>query len=581
MKPIPGLFDKPPRPVRQATTPDGRTADAPKVLIVGGVAGGATAAARLRRLNEFAEIIIFERTGYVSYANCGLPYYVGGVITDKRDLTLQSPEGFAARYNVEVRVRSEVVRIDPAAHTVLVRDLESGREYTEDYDKLLLSPGARAVVPNVKGADGERVFTLRTVEDTLRVGERAKAAGAERAVVVGGGFIGLEAAENLAKLGIKVTLLQRGKQLLPTLDADMAVFIAEALAAGGVDVKFGAHTSEFRDDGSGVTVVTDCGEFPCDIALIATGVAPESDLALACGLETGIRGAIVTDEFMNTSDPDIFAAGDAVQTEELVTREPVNITLAGPANRQGRIAANNICGRLDVYRGSQGTSIIGLFGLTAASTGLTEKTAAKYGIRYLKTITLSPSHATYYPGAEEMFIKLLFTPDAGKLLGAQIVGKSGVDKRIDVLAVALRAGMSVSDLTALELAYAPPFSSAKDPVNVAGYVAENVLGGLVKQFHAEELPELCDRNDIIMLDVRTRREYDAGHFSRSTNIPLDELRKNIDYLNKSVPIYVNCRSGTRSYIACRILTAHGFECYNLAGGTAFASHLYPELLKKR
>ena len=304
---------------------------------------------------------------------------------------------------------------------------------------------------------------------------------------------------------------------------------------------------------------------------------PESDLALACGIETGIKGAIVTDEFMNTSDPDIFAVGDVAQTDDLVTESAVNVPLAGPANRQARIAADNICGRPDRYRGTQGTSVIKLFGLTAASTGLNEKTAKKAGVRYLKTITLSPSHATYYPGAEEMFIKLLFTPDAGKLLGAQIVGRAGVDKRIDVLAVALRAGMSVYDLTALELAYAPPFSSAKDPVNVAGYVAENVLDGMVKQFHAENLPELCERSDIVMLDVRTRGEFATGHFSRAVNIPVDELRQKLDYIPRGVPVYVNCRSGTRSYIACRVLTAHGFECYNLAGGAAFAAHVHPEL----
>ena len=573
-----GLFDKAPRPVRRKTLDDDRCVEAPKIIIVGGVAGGATAAARMRRLNEFADIIIIERTGYVSYANCGLPYYVGGVIEDKRDLTLQSPAGFAARYNVEVRVGSEVTRIDPEAHTVTVRELATGREYTEDYDKLLLSPGAHPAAPPIPGINEGRVFTLRTVEDTFRIAERAKESGVRRAVVIGGGFIGLETAENLTRRGISVTLLQRGRQVLPPLDEDMACMLTEELIRGGVDVRFGARPVRIEHGGKCPCVVTENGRYDCDLVIVATGVMPESELAIACGIKTGLKGAMDVNEYMETDMPDIYAVGDAVQTEDLITREPVVVPLAGPANRQGRIAADNICGKPDVYRGTQATSIVKVFDLVAASTGMNEKTAKKRNIRYLKTVTLSPSHATYYPGAEEMFVKLLFTPDAGKLLGAQIVGRSGVDKRIDVLAVALRAGMSVRDLTTLELAYAPPFSSAKDPVNVAGYVAENVLDGLVKQFHAEDLPELCNRNDIVMLDVRTPREFESGHFSRAFNVPLDSLRTHIDYLNRDVPVYVNCRSGTRSYIACRILSAHGFDCYNLAGGIAFAAHSHPDLI---
>ena len=576
----PGLFDADERPVRKKTTEDGRTVDAPKIVIVGGVAGGATAAARMRRLNEFADIIVFERTGYVSYANCGLPYYVGGIITNKRDLTLQSPAGFAARYNVDVRVGCEVVRISPEEHTVTVRELATGREYVEDYDKLLLSPGAKPVLPNIPGINDSRVFTLRTVEDTLSISRKAEEMGAKRAVVIGGGFIGLETAENFICRGIDVTLLQRGRQVLPPLDEDMATMLTEELIRNGVDVRFGARTVAIEHTRAGLCVVTENGKYDCDIVLVATGVMPESELALACGMKTGVKGAVVVDEYMATSMPDIFAVGDAVQTEDLITRDGVVVPLAGPANRQGRIAADNICNTPDVYRGTQATSIVKVFSLTAANTGLNEKTAAKRGIKYLKTITLSPSHATYYPGAEEMFIKMLFTPDTGKLLGAQIVGRSGVDKRIDVLAVALRAGMSVYDLTTLELAYAPPFSSAKDPVNVAGYVAENVLSGLVKQFHAEDLPEICECNDIVMLDVRSRGEFASGHFSRAINIPLDELRGRLDYLNRDVPVYVNCRSGTRSYIACRILSAYGFNCYNLAGGIAFAYHVHQELIVK-
>ena len=577
---IPGLFSKESRAVRKKTLPDGRTVDAPKILIVGGVAGGATAAARLRRLNEFAEIIIFERTGYVSYANCGLPYYIGNVITDKRDLTLQSPAGFAARYNVEVRVSTEVISVDPEAHTVVARELFSGREYTEDYDRLLLAPGAVPALPGVPGDRGKRVYTLRTVEDTFRLGERAEQQGVKRAVVIGGGFIGLETAENLVRRGISVTLLQRSRQVLPPLDADMASMLAEELVRGGVDVRFGAHVRSIEERRDGVTVVTDGGRYDCELVLAATGVMPESDLALGCGLKTGVKGAIVTDDGMGTSDPDIFAVGDAVQTEDYLTREPVNVPLAGPANRQARVAADNICGVADSYRGTQGTSIVKLFGLTAAATGMNEKTAQKRGIRYLKTVTLSPSHATYYPGAEEMFVKLLFTPDAGKLLGAQIVGREGVDKRIDVLAVALRAGMSVRDPTTLELACAPPVSPANAPAHVAGDAAENALAGRGKHATTEELPELCDASDIVMLDVRSRGEFASGHFSRAINVPVDELRARLDYLPRGVPLYINCRSGTRSYIACRILSAYGFDCHNLAGGIAFASHVHPELIVK-
>ena len=577
---IPGLFEKESKPVRRRTLPDGRIVDAPKIVIVGGVAGGATAAARIRRLNEFAEIVIFERTGYVSYANCGLPYYVGGVIADKRELTLQSPAGFAARYDINVRVGTEVISVDPEAHAVRVRESSSGREYTEDYDRLLLSPGAEAVLPEVPGIHGERVCTMRTVEDTFRIADRAKAAGTEHAIVIGGGFIGLEAAENFTRLGIKVTLLQRSGSIMPTLDPDMSAMLVRELTANGVELKTGVRVLGIDETESSAVVVTDKGRFDGELVLVATGVAPESALAVGCGIKTGIKGAIVTDGYMATSAPDIFAVGDAIQTEDLITREPVNITLAGPANRQGRIAADNICGRDDFYRGTQGTSIIKLFGLTAAVTGMNEKLAAKRGIRYLKTVTLSPSHAGYYPGGEEMFIKLLFTPDSGKLLGAQIVGGEGADKRIDVLAVALRAGMNVRDLTTLELAYAPPFSSAKDPVNVAGYVACNVLDGLVKQFHAEKLPELCERSDIVMLDVRSPREFASGHFSRAINIPVDELRARMNELPEGIPLYVNCRSGTRSYIACRMLSAYGFECRTLAGGIAFCSYSHPELITK-
>ncbi len=542
-----------------------------KVVIIGGVAGGATAAARLRRLNEEAEIVVLERSGFVSYANCGLPYYVGGVIEDEEELTLQTPQSFFERFHIDVRVHSEALSIDRAAKTVRVRELLSGREYEESYDKLLLAPGAAAMKPALPGVDGARVLTLRTVEDTLRLRDLVVEQNVRRAVVVGGGFIGLEAAENLLHRGVATTLLQRSKQVLPPLDGDMAALLHGYLRRHGLDLRFGQNVQEYEETQTGVRVLLKEGEpVEGDLVLLAIGVVPENKLAKDAGLALGVKGAIVTDEHMRTADPDIYAVGDAVQVKNFVTGADANIALAGPANKQGRIAADNICGIPSVYTGAQGSSVIKLFDMTAASTGLNEKAAKAAGIPYGRALTYSASHASYYPGARNMTVKTLFDPATGKILGAQIVGFEGVDKRIDVLATAIRAGMTAEDLTELDLAYAPPYSSAKDPVNMAGYVIENLRAGLVRQVWWDELEA---QQDALFLDVRTPEEFARGRLEGAVNIPLDELRGRLQELEpaRGKEIVVNCHSGLRSYLACRILAQHGFSCKNLAGGFQFVS----------
>lgn len=547
-----------------------------KIVIIGGVAGGATAAARLRRLDEEAEIIILERTGYVSYANCGLPYYVGGVIQDRADLTLQTPDSFRARFGIDVRVGHEAVAVHPSSHTATVRCLEDGRQYTESYDKLILSPGARAVRPQLPGVEDPRIFTLRTVEDTLRIREYLDEHRPQSAVVVGGGFIGLEGAENLMHAGVPTTLLQRGDQVMPPLDWDMAQEVHAYLRAQGLDLRLDVNVTGFAQrDGKLITLLEDGTEIPSDLVLLAIGVTPESDLARAAGLELGIKGAIVVNQHMQTSDPDIYAVGDAVELQHVVSGQKALIALAGPANKQGRIAADHICGLPSRYSGAQGSSIIKLFHMTVASTGLNEKTAQAAGISYGKAVTYSASHATYYPGAENMTLKTLFDPNNGRILGAQIVGFGGVDKRIDVLSTAIRTKMTAADLTELDLAYAPPYSSAKDPVNMAGYVIENLLSGKVRQHHWHDLPAIPSDGSVTLLDVRTPEEVARQGLIRpdAVNIPLDSLRDRLGELDTAKPVYVNCYSGLRSYLACRILTQHGFRCSHLSGGWHFWSYV--------
>ena len=541
-----------------------------KVVIVGGVAGGATAAARLRRLDETAEIVVFERSGFVSYANCGLPYYIGGVIEDQEELTLQTPESFYERFRVQMKVRHEVTAIDRSAKTVTVRNLATGEVFQESYDKLLLAPGARPTQPALPGVGLDRLFTLRTVEDTLRIRRFVDTQHPKSVVLAGGGFIGMELAENLRERGLDVTIVQRPKQLMTPFDADMAALIHREVRAHGVRLALGHTVEGFAESEGGVQVLLkDEQPLQADMVILAIGVTPDSRLAAEAGLELGLKGSILVNDRMQTSDPDIYAVGDAVQVNHFVTGQPALIALAGPANKQGRIAADNITGGDSRYKGSQGSSVLKIFDLTAAATGLNEAAARRAGLD-VEAVVLSPmNHAGYYPGGRVMTMKVLFERRTGKLLGAQIVGYDGVDKRIDVLATAIRAGMTAADLTELDLAYAPPYSSAKDPVNMAGYMMENLLTGKVKQFRLDELATLPRDGSVTLLDTRTAGEYSRGHADGFINLPLDELRDRLSELDPAKPVYVMCQSGLRSYLACRILTQHGFTCYNFAGGYRF------------
>lgn len=537
-----------------------------KIIIIGGVAGGATTAARLRRLDENAEIVLFERSGFISYANCGLPYYVGGVIEDGEELTLQTPEAFYKRFRIVVKVRHEVKKIDRAEKKVIVADLENGVTFSENYDKLILSPGARPLVPQYYKA-GERTFTLRTVEDALKIREFTDRNAPKSALVLGGGFIGLEMAENLQERGIRVTIVQRGGHLLNTVDEDIASFIHAEFRRRGVELLLNADVTDIAERAGKVfTTVKDRGEIPTDMAVLAIGVVPESSLAKEAGLRLGVKGAVAVNDRMQTSDPDIYAVGDAVETEYFVTGEKAVVSLAGPANKQGRVAADNICGVGSRYGGPQGSSVIKLFGLTAATTGLNEKAARAAGYDFEKVVLSPSSHAGYYPGAKVMTMKVLYERKTLKLLGAEIVGREGVDKRIDVLATAMRAGMKADELKELDLAYAPPYSSAKDPVNMAGFMIENIEKGLVKQFHYEDLASLRKRGDVVLLDTRTAGEYRRAHAEGFINIPLDDLRGRLDELDKGKTVFIMCQSGVRSYVAARILSQNGFDCYHFSGG---------------
>lgn len=540
-----------------------------KVVIVGGVAGGATAAARIRRLDEHAEIVVFEKSGYVSYANCGLPYYIGGEIEDKRELTLQTPESFYARFRVDMRVHHEVIAVDIKAKTVKVRNLASGEVFSESYDKLILSTGARPIKPNFEGIDNERIFTLRTVEDTLRIKQFTEDKRPESAVVVGGGFIGIEVAENLRRLGMDVTLVEAAPQVMAPFDGDMAALIHAEMVRNGVKLMLGTMVEGFTAEG-GVTVRLK-GKEPqtADMAVLAIGVAPDTTLARDAGLELGIKGSIVVDDRMQTSAPEVYAVGDAVQIKNFVTGKEGLISLAGPANKQGRIAADNVCGRDSRYTGGQGSSVIKIFGLTAACTGINERTAKSLGLDCDKVVLSPMSHAGYYPGGSVMTMKVLFERGTCRILGAQIIGRDGVDKRVDVIATAIRAGLKATELTELDLAYAPPYSSAKDPVNMAGYMIENVCDGVLKQWHIEDADSIVSRKAVTLLDVRTPEEFKMGHIEGFLNIPVDELREGLSKLDKSKPVYVICQSGLRSYIASRILAGNGYEAYNFSGGYRF------------
>ena len=544
-----------------------------KTIIIGGVAGGATAAARLRRLDEKAEIIILERGEYVSFANCGLPYYIGGVITDREDLTLQTPQSFKARFNIDVRILNEAVKISPDTKTVTVKDLRTGETYEESYDNLILSMGAEPIRPNIEGADGSNVFTLRNIPDTLKIKNYIDTAKPRSAVVIGGGYIGVEMAENLVEAGLKVAIVELADHLIAPLDFDMAADVHRYIKSKGIDL----HLNNGVKAINGNTVILQNGEITADMIILSVGVRPETAIAKDCGIALNPRGSIVVNNKMQTNIPDIYAVGDAVEVEDFLTKKPAFIPLAGPANKQGRIAADNIAGYESVYTGTQGSAVLKLFDMTVATTGLNEKTAGLAGIDYDKTYTYSASHANYYPGAAQMSIKALWDKKTLKIIGAQIVGFDGVDKRMDVLATAIRFGAKITDLTTLELCYAPPFGSAKDPVNMLGFVAENIVNGKLKQFFWHDVENLPRDGSVFLLDTRTPFEVMQGKIDGFVNIPLDSLRQRTNEIPKDRPVYVHCHSGLRSYLTCRILTGNGYDCYNLAGGW----RLYESVINER
>lgn len=536
-----------------------------RICIVGGVAGGASAAARARRLSEDAEIVIFERGGYISFANCGMPYHIGGQISERDRLLVQTPEKMWKRYRVEVRLRTEVFSIDPDGQTIRVRNLETGRETEESYDELILSPGAEPMRPNIPGAEARGVFTLRSLEDMDRIRDAVRDTGVSRALVVGGGYIGLEMAEALRNRNVEVTMVELAGQVFLPADPEMVAPIHRELAAHGVDLRLGTSITSIEEKQGALNARLSTGEsVECDVAILAVGVRPEAELAREAGLEIGETGGIVVDQHMRTSASHIYAVGDAVEVTHLVDGRKAVIPLAGPANRQGRVAADNALGRESTYGASQGTAICKVFDQTIGLTGLSEKALKKSELPCEKVYVHPASHAGYYPGARQISLKLLFDPEDGRILGAQAVGPQSVDKRIDVLAVALRAGLTVQELAELELAYAPPYGSAKDPVNYAGFVASNVMNGDMPVCHVEEASDPGEGQ--VLLDVRTAPEVEAGTIPGAKNIPLDELRERLDELPKEKEVLAFCQVGLRGYLACRILNQHGFKCRNLTGG---------------
>lgn len=536
-------------------------------LIIGGVAGGATVAARLRRMDEKANIILFERGKYVSYANCGLPYYIGDTINNREKLFVQTAKGFTDRFRIDIRTEQEVTAIRPDKKEVEIKNLSTGETYTETYDKLVLSPGAEPLRPGIEGIGSKKIFTLRNVPDTDTIKNYVNTENPKRAIVVGGGFIGLEMAENLHDLGIQVDVVEMANQVMAPLDFSMAAIVHRQLTDKGVGLHLEDGVSRFEEKDGGVTVHLRSGkQIATDMVLLSIGVRPETKLAKDAGLAIGERGGITVNDYMQTSDADIYALGDAVEVRHLVTGQPALIPLAGPANKQGRIVADNIVfGNKEKYPGSIGTSIAKVFDLTVAAAGANAKLLQRNNIPYISSYTHGASHAGYYPGAVPLSIKILFAPENGKLLGAQIVGFNGVDKRIEMLAQVIQRGGTVHDLTELEHAYAPPYSSAKDPVNMAGFVAENILNKKSRIIQWRELAELPA--DTIRIDVRTHDEYKLGTIPGFINIPVDELREHLDELPKEKPIVVTCAVGLRGYLAYRILVQNGFKhVRNLSGG---------------
>lgn len=541
-----------------------------KVVIVGGVAGGASAAARLRRLDENAEIVMFEKGEFISFANCGLPYYVSGEIKEQSALTLQTPKSFNARFNVDVRILSEVIAINPDEKKVTVKKVVDGTTYEESYDELVLSMGADPIRPNIKGIESNKVFTIRNIPDTLRLKEYVDYKKPQRAVVVGGGFIGLEIAENIKAVGVDVTIVEMSNQVIAPIDYDMAAEVHCHLRSKGVKLMLNSALEEIEEKDNALEVTISGKKVETDMVVMAIGVKPESKMAVEAGIEVNSRGAIKVDSHMRTNIKNIYAIGDVIEITNFITKEKSYVPLAGPANKQGRIVADNICGLGTVYTGTQGSSVMKVFDITVASTGLNEKEAKRQGLDYGKVYTYSANHATYYPGATMMAIKTIYEKKTGKILGAQIIGRDGVDKRCDVYAVAIRANMTAYDLTNLELCYAPPYGSAKDPVNMAGYVIENTLTGKVEHICWDDLEAAKADENGMLLDVRTEAEVaNGGIIDGFINIPVDNLRERLSELDKSKTIYITCQIGLRGYIAARILSQLGYKCKNFGGGYRF------------
>ncbi|MBN1556911.1 MAG: FAD-dependent oxidoreductase, partial [Lentisphaerae bacterium] len=536
-----------------------------KIVIVGGVAGGMSAAARARRLDEKAEIVVLERGQHVSFANCGLPYHIGGAIKQRERLLLQTPQTLQNALNLDVRVGHEVKTIDRQNHKVQILDLNSGRDYEERYDKLVLSTGAAPIVPRLPGIDHPRIFVLRNVDDMDRIkGALDTAAGS--AVVIGGGYIGIEMAENLRERNMAVDLVEMADQIMMPMDREMARSLEQHMVSHGVRLHLGVAAAAFSDDNGRVKVeLGDGRSLTAGLVILAVGVRPESGLAKAAGLELGAMGGIKVNDRLQTSDPDIYAAGDAIEVTDHVTGLPVQIPLAGPANRQGRIVADNVCGRDSRYSTTKGTAVVKVFDMTGGVTGASEKTLRRLNRPFRKIYIHPNGHAGYYPGTAPMHIKLLFAPDTARILGAQIVGYDGVDKRIDVLATAMQAGLTVHDLADLELAYAPPYGAAKDPVNMAGFVASNLLSGDADFWYAEDYPDQTATATV--LDVRSSEEYELWHIPGAVNIPLGKLRTSLAAFDRSKPLWIYCRVGFRSYLACRALKQHGFTARTLSGGS--------------
>jgi len=548
-----------------------------KVLIVGGVAGGASTAARLRRMDETTEIVMFERGEYISFANCGLPYYIGGAITEREELLVQTPEAMKARFNIDVRTKQEVISIDKENKTVMVQKKDTSETYEESYDTLVLSPGSSPLKPPIEGIDRDNIFTLWNIPDVDHIKAYVREHDLKTATVIGGGFIGIEMAENLYELGLQVAIAEMADQVMAPVDFDMAQILHNHMIKKGVKLHLNNGVKSFqpnkRNDFITDVVLKDGTVIESDIIILAIGVKPNGELAKDAGLEVNQRGGIVVDEYLRTSDKNIYALGDAVEVVDFVNGVKTMVPLAGPANKQGRIAANNISDMKDTYKGTQGSSVAKVFDMTVASTGTNEKTLKRLGKEYNKdykvALVISGSHAGYYPGATSMFLKLIFDLK-GKVLGAQAVGKDGVDKRIDVIATSIRFGGSIYDLKELELAYAPPYSSAKDPVNMVAFIAENILSGKMDPIRADEI-ENIDTDTSILLDVRTEGENKRACIPGSQLIPVDELRSRLKELDQSKEIIIYCAAGLRGYIASNILKANGFRTKNLLGGYNFYS----------